>query len=121
MSAQVEGDAGGWEPWPPDCDTLVGEIQSAWEKAGRPSGNHCGVQVQGDGESIRRYRVKLLNHERDTSTYPRNWRPDCPQFVTDIENEWKSERKPHGASCVVMIEGENPISGYKLVCHPSPS
>jgi hypothetical protein len=89
---------------------------------GRPAkGKYCAVQVQGDGASIRRYRVKLLGHESDQSTYPRNWPPKCPGFLEEIQNAWEGGGRPHGPTCVVKIEVENPISGYKLICHPSPS
>ena len=121
MSAHAEGAEGGWSSWPPACEALVGEIQNTWAHGRPPKGKYCAVQVQGDGESIRRYRVKLLGHESDSSTYPRNWPPECPGFLEEIQNAWEGGGKPHGTTCVVKIEGENPISGYKLICHSSPS
>jgi hypothetical protein len=121
MSGLAEAGGGEWQAWgPPDCITLRSDIKNAWEHAGRPRGKFCGVQVQGDGDSIRRYRVKLLNHGEDPSSDPRNWPPPCPGFPDQIENAWSDGGRPHGTTCVVMIECVNPISGYWVVCHPSP-
>jgi hypothetical protein len=63
MSAHAGGGKGGWRPWrPPDCEALVREIASASDNMRPARGKYRAVQVQGDGDSIRRYRRPNAAH-----------------------------------------------------------
>jgi hypothetical protein len=124
MSANQEHGPEGFGPWPPDCADLVRQIQESFAAegphvpAGESNVKYCGVQVRGDGSSIRSYRVKVLSHGKiDTNPFNR-WPPQCPAFVHDIEQTWERAGKPQGVCCIVQLEVTNPLSGYLVIHSP---